>query len=252
MKNDFLLYLDILGFEHLCLECDPKVEAIYACLLETKRNHKSAYKVVIFSATVLIQNVGLSDPLYSLMFLCEFFTDLQYRLSKLQIFLRGVIKNGLFTMERREDVEVFYGPAIIAAYKAEKSIKAVGLFMCKSCSPFNQIHKLTHHDEKYDYVQTLSGVVTHSEMQIGSAQIPLFCLTETDEFCFLVDDVELLQQISKYRADTQQPDIQLKHETTWQLIRKCNSELLDSLEAGHFDLKIVNDEFDWSLSGMYR
>jgi hypothetical protein len=250
MKTDFLLYLDILGFGELSARCDPKVEAVYDCLLKAKKAANRTYKIVIFSDTVLVQNVGLEVPTVSLTFLCEFFTDLQYRLSKLQIFIRGVIKNGLFTMERRDDVEIFHGPAIIAAYNAEKEIKAVGLFVCKECSQFNHHFTLTAHD-KYYFVQTLLSVVRHAQVPFGQIEVDRFTLEETDQLCYLRDDIDFLRQISTFRHADVKRDIKDKHETTWQLIRACNASLLDALEESDFDLEIVNKDCDWSLMGMY-
>ena len=251
MDTDFLLYLDVLGFENLCVDCDPKVEQIYDCLLEAKRAHSRAYKIVIFSDTILVKNIGVENPMYSLMFLCEFFTDLQYRLSKIGVFVRGVIKNGVFSMERREDVEVFYGPAIIEAYRAEKAIKAIGLFMCAGCSMFNRLHTLTEFDERHYFVQTLIGVDRHATDYSGRVEVPSFVLEETDQLCFLKDDVQLLQQISEYRLGNSPADIVAKHEITWQLLRVRNASLLDALEEGNFDLSIINDEYDWSRMGRY-
>jgi hypothetical protein len=252
MKTDFLLYLDILGFEALCLGGDPKVEQIYECLLQAKSAHYRSYKIVIFSDTVLIQNIGIENPMYSLMFLCEFFIDLQYWLSKINVFIRGVIKNGPFTLERRQDVEIFYGPAIIAAYRAEKTIKAVGLFMCNGCAEFNHIHTLTHFDSKHSFVQTLLGVVKHFQLTCGGVEVDRFILEETDELCHLKDDIQLLQLFSQHRRTDIDPCVKAKHEATWQLIRSCNEQLLDALEEESFDLDVVNDEFDWSRMGMYE
>ena len=251
MKTDFLLYLDILGFEQISTSCDPKVELIYTTLLETKKRRDSTYKVVIFSDTVLVQNIGLEDPLYSLMYLCEFFIVLQYKLSKLSMFLRGVIYHGHYTMENREGVEVFWGPAINAAYRAEKVIKAVGLFMHKNCLQWNGIHRLTPYNENYSFVQTLLGVVAHIEYAPGGIEVDKFVLQQTDYLCHLVDDVKLLNQFSYLRHHAENECIREKHEATWQLIRVYNALLLDALEKENFDLCIVNDEYEWPVSGMY-
>jgi hypothetical protein len=153
----YFLYLDILGFTDLVKKNDGKsITDLYEVIASLNVHRHSAFKVVVFSDTVVVYNVNGGDTprdsSYLIMFLCEFVKDLMHRLTGRGIYFRSVITYGDFTHYELNGIPCFFGNALVDAYNSEKELKAIGLFIHKEISHHSDIFKYREFNENYNFV----------------------------------------------------------------------------------------------------
>lgn len=151
ITNRFFLYLDILGFTHPVKQGNGRVISdLYEVIASLNANNHDAFKVVVFSDTVVVYNVNggdtSEDASYLIMFLCEFAQDLLHRLTNRDIYFRAVITYGDFTHYELNGIPCFFGNALIEAYNSEKELKAIGLFIHKKISQYCDLRGLLDTD----------------------------------------------------------------------------------------------------------
>ena len=201
-ETHHLLYIDILGFAELTKSNPAKVEDVFRIITKMRKRNESVYDILIFSDTILVTNRGTpattDDQMFCVQWLFEFGVDLQYQLSQLDIFYRAVLINGEFNSYKQEGVDCFYGQALIDAYKKEKDIKCVGLFLDKSSNQHHGGFPAIRHNE--DLVLSTLPIRlknTQSILAVGSF-LDRFILDETDSCWLLTYDVKYLSQLYKH------------------------------------------------------
>jgi hypothetical protein len=251
MQNTFLLYIDILGFGNLCEDIDDKVQKIYGEVLALRKRGQQTYSVTIFSDTILVRNLGHLDYRSEVQFLVEFYRELQKSMARLDVFLRAIMTFGYFHEERSDDVYLAYGPAVVAAYKAEKSTKCVGLFLDSSCAEHNKYypHLLIREPDDENsalyFVYTLASLERLKNASAYGVYIPEEVLTQTDHYMDVPDDFAFLRRIHSSAANLPSAPAREKHEAYLHFYKQRYPELLTALEKDHFSPSVVNNEYDW-------
>ncbi len=101
MNERYFLYLDIPGFTDLVRQGSNKIDDLYEVIASLNAHSHDAFKVIVFSDTVVVYNVDgghtPADSQYLIMFLCEFVKDLMHRLTGRGVYFRAVITHGDFT-----------------------------------------------------------------------------------------------------------------------------------------------------------
>ena len=156
MPERFLLYIDILGFSEMTKNEPRKVARIYAILDSLNVHQHDAFKTIVFSDTVLVYNpepaLSDEDRNYYVWYLIEFAEDLHHRLTGQDVFFRAVLTSGNFAHYRLKNIECFFGDALISAYMAEKEIPSIGLFLDKSCEPYNKYFRAAPFDRNCSFI----------------------------------------------------------------------------------------------------
>lgn len=248
-EERFLLYIDILNFSNLVLQ-KGKVEELYEIINELNVHRHDVFTTIIFSDTILVYNKlhahGLSEVHYIVMYLCEFAQDLFYRLIGRDIYFRAYITCDDFAHYSMRNIkDVFYGDALIEAYRAEKAIQATGLFMSNRVMPYSDIFKTRRFNRNCHFVyimQSLEGVsFKHEEYPIDSV-----LLLDTDEIWLVAYDIRYLQAIHGHKNN---PALSLrvrkKYETTWRFLSKQYGGFMAALEDSSFDPKGIC-RCDWT------
>ncbi len=152
----FLLYIDILGFSNLVKTNQIQVRRIYKIIEDLNAHQHDAFKVIIFSDTILVYNINyaLSDyeKSYYVMFLIEFVQDLFYHLAGKDIYYRAIIVEDDFTHYQEGRFEKYFGKALIKAYENEKRIKCTGLFIDKKINQYNNVFNTTEYNKQLMFV----------------------------------------------------------------------------------------------------
>ena len=176
MDNRYLLYIDILGFSELVEKDITQIDDLYTVIASLNVHEHDAFKTIVFSDTILVYNLyGFEshyDEHYIIMFLCEFAKDLQHKLTERGIFFRAVIMRGNFKYYELNSVPCFFGTALIDAYKAEKQIKAIGLFIDKSIENNSVIFKTRHYNGNFSFVFITQSLNEIEYMYEGHFPIP--------------------------------------------------------------------------------
>ncbi len=156
-----MLYLDILGFSEMVNDPE-RVMMLYRIINDLNVHRDASFKAIVFSDTLIIytdfQIEKRGDATFAVMFLCEFAQDLLFRTIGRNFFFRASIVFGAFKHERLANLEAYFGPALITAYRAEKHLKAVGLFIDEYSAQFCDIFKSRFYCQGFRFVYLTQGL----------------------------------------------------------------------------------------------
>ena len=120
MPAKYLLYIDMLGFSDLVRKRGA-VKKLYETINKLNVHRHYAFKTIAFSDTLLVYNIvnptTKQDREYLVMYSCEFAQDLFYRLIGRDLHFRAYLTLGEFKINEFENLEAFYGEALIDAYE---------------------------------------------------------------------------------------------------------------------------------------
>ena len=249
-QKRYLLYIDILGFNQLVQEKPQRIKTLYRIINSLNVHTHDVFRTIVFSDTILVYNRdnanNINDHKYLVMYACEFVQDLQYRLIGQDIYFRAVLVAGDFDHYTLENIECFYGKALIDAYLNEKGIQAVGLFIDDNCNKYNGIFPTARYDNKLNFVflnQSLERLQRNSK---GELPIDPFLLNETDEYWDILWDFRLLNGIYDLMSNHPDPRVRGKHLATWNFFQQRYPNIMRVLESGEFDPKVLCNQYDWS------
>lgn len=255
METHYLLYIDILGFAELTETNPAKVDDIFLIVTKMRKRNESAYEILIFSDTILVRNRGTPTTqdghMFCVTWLCEFALDLQYQLSKLEVFFRAVLLRGSFNNYKLEGVDCFYGQALIDAYTKEKNIKCVGLFIDKSCQGDNGPYPTVRHDNELFFIYPSASLEEHKKYSNDGVVIDKFILEETDDCWLLSYDVKFLSQLHNIGQTHPKPDVRIKFLAAFNYYQQRYPNFIRALIDSKFDVKIVCEDYDWSQQIIY-
>jgi hypothetical protein len=249
----YLLYIDILGFADLVMNAPERVADLCETIGSLNVHRHQSFGTIVFSDTIVVypkleRGAGRQADAYFVMYLCEFAQDLMYRLRNKDIYFRAVLTQGKFVHYSLNDIPFFYGPALVDAYRSEKKIQAVGLFMDNRCTSKSGVFHTQHFDEKYDYVHLWQLLEEFEPRGLNPFPYPdASYFEQTDSQWELAKDALILSNIARNRGATD-PKISLKHANTWNLLHARYPKILDQLEAANFDPRVFCPGMDWTES----
>ncbi|EDL51369.1 hypothetical protein VSAK1_25420 [Vibrio mediterranei AK1] len=249
MNNKFFLYMDILGFTDLVQNNSEKIHDLYEVIASLNAHNHDAFKVVVFSDTVIVYNVNggdtAADAKYLVMFMCEFVKDLMHRLMGRNIYFRAVITHGDFTHYELNGMPCFFGNALVDAYHSEKELKAIGLFIDKKISKYCHIFKSQEYNENFDFVYVTQAL---DEIEYwGDMGYPIVAdlIESTDSKWHLAPELDHVLSMLKGASDVTLPDsVRLKYKASWDMYSKHYPNITDELAISK-DITSISPEVDW-------
>ena len=250
MVNRYLLYIDILGFSHYVQKDSLQVRRIYKIIENLNAHHHDAFRVIVFSDTILIYN--LHEPLtehekaYYVMFLIEFAQNLLYAFSGKKLFFRALLVSGDFEHITSGRFEKYFGKALVRAYLKEKSIKCCGLFIDKESQKNNDIFAVAKHDKDVFFVYMNQSLDALCRGELGKWPVDPELMYQTDSQWHLAQDVYLLRDLHSLMTKHSDSGVRLKMKATWQYYEKRYPQLLSDLVSNQFSLSVLSSGFDWT------
>lgn len=248
----YFLYLDILGFSDLVKDKSGRViNDLYEVIASLNANKHDAFKVVVFSDTVVVYNVNggdtPQDSKYLIMFMCEFVKDLMHRLTGRGIFYRAIITHGDFTHYELNGIPCFFGNALVDAYNAEKEIKAVGLFLHKNISHFCHIFKYKEFNENYNFVYVTQALEELEMFGADGYPIPTNLIEDTDSKWFIYPELDHVSNMYLGSVDTTYPEpVKAKYKASWEMYCKHYPSLTAQLLATNQDITSISPQVEWN------
>lgn len=251
MKKElrYLLYIDILGFSDLVKNDVEKVRILFKIVNDLNVHQHFDFKTIVFSDTILIFNKEVAtsqhDHEYLIMYACEFIQDLMFKTIELDIQFRAILTHDEFYYENLDNLEAYYGAALVNAYHKEKEINGLGLFIDKRISKYNLIFKMSEFDKDLNFVYLLQTLeFLHS---FGEFTLPLSSSYVSAGFDLfgLEDNVITLKNIYANIASQTDSKIRGKYLETYNQYRKRYSWLLDLFETNDFDHTIISPHAEW-------
>jgi len=250
MENRYLLYIDILGFSDLVEKGEKRIDDLYEVIASLNVHRHHAFKTIIFSDTILVYNLDggefQEDKYYLVMFLCEFAQDLQYRLTERGVFFRAVIVRGSFKHYELNSVPCFFGKALIDAYRSEKKIKAIGLFIEKSIEKDSDIFKVRSYNDNFSFVFITQSLHQIEYVYDGQFPIEASVIEQTDLIWYLTPEILYLKNLFYLNRFHPDERVREKYFSTWALFKSHYPKTIQHLENTHFDLEMVSPGACWS------
>ncbi len=252
MANDrYFLYLDILGFSELVKDKNGRtINDLYEVIASLNVNNHDAFKVVVFSDTVVVYNVNgggtPQDAKYLIMFLCEFVKDLMHRLTGRGIFYRAVIAHGDFTHYVINGIPCFFGNALVDAHNSEKELKAIGLFIHKDISKYCDIFKHRAFNQNYNFVYVTQALDELEEYGSDGYPIPASLIEDTDSKWLIVPE---LDHVSNMYLGSVNPNysesVKVKYKASWNMYSQQYPRLTARLLSTNQDITSVSPNVKW-------
>lgn len=247
MSQRFLLYIDILGFTEMVRREPRKVARVYAILDSLNVHRHSAFKTIVFSDTVLVYNPvpveSDKDRSYLVWYLCEFAEDLHHRLTGQDIFFRAIITSGDFSHYQLENVECFFGEALVKAYLREKDIPSVGLLIDSNCNKYNEYFRVEQFDEQLHFVYLNRHLEYLNEFTGG--QFPVNTPLAGDMAPYAPWQVRFLSDVHNLMRTHPLPQVRTKFLTAWDFHKRRYPEMLRVLEQNNFSPSALAGPFAW-------
>lgn len=251
LQQKYFLYVDILGFSVLVRQ-KGRIEELYARIDGLNAHKHMSFRPVVFSDTILVYNVDdlewdEGDKTALVTRLCEFSEDLFYRLISQDIHFRAYLCRGEFQHSRMENIDAFYGSALIRAYERESEIQCTGLFIETELVPYLGWFESGQYDEQCHFVylmQTLKNI----SFEEGSYPLDFNIIIPAGNEVWAAYDITYLRNIHSHMNDMNlSPRIRGKYLSTWEMIQKKHKPLLDVLERNSFDPNSIC-RIDWKPS----
>ena len=244
----FLLYIDILGFAQMTKREPRKVARVYSILDQLNVHVHKSFKTIVFSDTILVYNPELAviddDRKYLVWYLTEFAEDLHHRLTGQDVYFRAILTSGTFDHYRLNNVDCFFGEALVNAYTSEKSIPSIGLFIDKYCIKYNQYFRVASFDDEMSFVYLNRSLETLDEYTGGKYPITEYGIT--DQAPYTPWQVRFLQDVFHNMRDHPSPTVRTKFLTAWDFYAKRYPSMIHALIKSNFSLSSLGPASAWS------
>ena len=161
------------------------------------------------------------------------------------MYFRAHLTTGEFKVRQLENMQGFYGAALVEAYRREKEIQCTGLFIDDALLAECNIYHCEPYDENSHFVHLMQSLDT-IRFPEAPFPVPPELIVAAGQEWYLAYDITYLRNVHRHLSNSRvNPRARLKHLAAWQMIRKRHKELLDTLEHNNFDPRSVSD-FDWS------
>lgn len=249
MENTLFMYLDFLGFTELIKDKSRVIELF--SIIDDLHAHKDPnYKVIVFSDTMLIYNsINPKNDWYKkieLMYLIEFAQDLLLRLIEKNIYFKAVITEGEFTFKKLNNIEAYFGQALVETYKAEENLKGTGLYIDSKLRLFNSFFDFVDCGDGYDYVlltNQLAGIKEYTDI----LPIPVELITQQGLEFGVFQECQFLKKVHELMTNHPVDKIKDKYIFTWLMYSRFHSRIMNALADSGFNMKVLVD-MDWSYT----
>ncbi|WP_299192472.1 hypothetical protein [uncultured Erythrobacter sp.] len=244
----FLLYIDILGFKDMTLNDPRKVARVYSILDRLNVHDHPNFKTIVFSDTILTYNPELveskEDREYIVWYLTEFAEDLYSRLVGQDIYFRAILVGGDFHHFQLDNVECFFGGALIRAYLAEQGLPFFGLLMHQDCVPYNRFFRLDQFDDEYSFVYLSRPIEQLHEL--GAKSYPVSYHEVADMAPNMPESIRFLQDTYKMMRNNKEPTVRAKALTVWDFYSRRYPKIIAALTNNNFSLDSLGPRSAWA------
>lgn len=248
MNKTLFLYIDILGFSDL-IKDKNQVAQLYQIIDSASIHRDTNFNAIVFSDTIVAYNrhtnLSKEAKAVEVMYLIELTQDLFQRLIGTNIFFRAVITEGEFTHKKLENLESYYGAALVEAYRAEKNLSGTGLFLNRKLRDLNQVYRFKEFSSKFDYIfltHFCSGLTPWLKRKVDNdnspddTEYPLPPEFITDQELEYLIYPELVHFHEVYNNMNTHPDpkVREKYLTTWNMYSHAYPGITRSLVNHNF------------------
>ncbi len=248
MKRAFL-YIDILGFKNMVLSKSSKIDQIFTIFDGLNVFKHPALQVVVFSDTILVFNKEDNWPThYFVTYLIEYYQQLFYRLSEINVYSKGIITLGEFNFNELSNFQAYYGEALIETYSDESQLEGFGLYIKNELNDEVVVFDTVPFNEQYDYVLLCQSYINLYDHTDGKLPIDLNMLSETDTYFRIDEDLRFFREIEYYKNHLGNDYIRNKYQKVYDIYRKRTPLFFEVFEAQGFLPFALNETYTGSIN----
>jgi len=243
----YLLYLDILGFAEMA-QSPRRVLDLYQIIDGLNVHRHPDFRALVFSDTLIVYNAvelqGGHDKQVCVMYLAEFAQDLLRRLIGRDYYFRAILTKGGFLHHRFDNLDAFFGQALIDSYRNEKDLTGCGLFLDERLLAENRIFPTRRHCERFHYVFLTPSIQYLSDY--GDSGFPFSGepLDSTDMTLQVYAELTFLADVYRKSMEHPTPNVRAKFQATWSFYQLQFPLVCNVLRESGFDFNSVADA-DW-------
>lgn len=244
-----LLYIDILGFREMVKDHSTKIQQIFDAINGLSVHDHYAFQTIVFSDTILVFNKDNDrQGHYYVTYLIEFAQQLFYRLLSIGVYFRGLITYGEFEFRELNNIQAYWGDALLETYGDEDKLKGFGLFVKRDLSDDIIILDKTPVGEKYNFVFLCQSFIDLYQRVNGMLPVDINLLTETDEFDKIDEDLAFFREISFIKENHPSEKIREKYQIVYNWYKEKTPEFFETFEQQGFLPFVLNPGFTGSIN----
>ena len=229
-------------------EHGSKIPQIFDIINGLSVHDHSAFQVIVFSDTILVFNKDREmQNHYFVTYLIEFAQQLFYRLLTIGVYYKGIITYGEFNYSELNNIQAYWGHALIETYTDEKELEGLGLFVRKDISKDILILEKESINSKYDFVFLCQSYMNLYRNVNGLLPIDLDILTETDEFYRIDEDLHFFREIEYLKEKHPCEKVRRKYEMVYNWYKTRTHEFFDIFEKQGFFPMVINPGYSGSM-----
>lgn len=233
--NRVFLYVDILGFEILVKTNPAKVDQIFKVFDSLKVHKHYALQTVVFSDTILVFNKDDSRSTdYYCTYSIEYAQELFYRLSLINVYFKAILTYGEFNYSELNNIQAYYGLALIDTFNDEKGLEGFGLYVDKSLSNEIIIFDKVEFNEKYVFVFLCQSLYNLYLATDGKLPIDVSILFETDTFHRIDEDLRFLREIEFIKNNYPSDRVKMKYQKVYDIYKTALPLFFQTFETDGF------------------
>lgn len=242
------LYIDILGFSSMVQKQPCKILKIFQIINGLSVYRHYAFKTIVFSDTILVFNDKDNFPNhYYVTYLIEFAQQLFYRLLSIGVYFKGLITYGEFNFKQMNNIQAYWGEALIETYHDEKNLKGFGLFVNKKLSTDIVVFdKLDNIDDKYDFVLLCQSYINLYKSTQGKLTVEIETLF--DECMRIDEDLRFFREIKYIKDNCKIPKIADKYSMVYLWYKNHTYPLFKQLEDEDFFPSTLHPNYMGSIN----
>jgi hypothetical protein len=230
-------------------EHSAKIPKVFEIIDKLSVHKHYAFHSIVFSDTIIVYNKDENKPNhYYVTYLIEFAQQLFYKLLSLGVYFRGLITSGEFEFHELDNIQAYWGNALMDTYNDEKSIEGFGLFIRKDISNDILIFEKMSVGINYDFVFLCQSYMNLYKRVHGELPININLLTETDEFDRIDDDLKFLREISFLKEHHTNVKIKEKYRTVYSWYKERTPKFIKVFEKQGFLTSVLNSGYFGSIN----
>lgn len=246
----YLLYIDILGFSDLVRKDYKAIEALFSRIDSLNVHRHGDFQTIVFSDTILVFNkvepMNEHDKEYLIMFACEFVQDLLFRCIDIEIQFRAILTYGEFNYSKLENIDAYYGKALVDSYYKEKDINGQGLFISNKLLEYNTIFPTIQFDADLHFVYLTQTIERLNRYEFTSTPLDPYFIQHSMEFPYLEKELKMLKTLHINIENQLDSKIRSKYLQTYHLYKQRYGDMIAFFEKNDFDYRAISPQADWA------
>ena len=243
------LYIDILGFEELVRSNSLKVNKIFKIIDGINVHKDIVFQTVVFSDTILIFNKNNDyENHYYVTYLIEYSQQLFYRLSLINVYFKGIITLGEFNFSRLNNIDTYYGLALIETYADESKLEGFGLYINKNLSNEVVVFNKIKFNEKYDFILLCQSYINLYEDTKGNLPVDIKIFNDTDTYYRIDEDLRFLREIEYLKNNFPCEKVKAKYQKVYDIYKSVTPTYFEQFETLGFFPFTLNPEYTGSMN----